>query len=157
MRQGIRKLLKPLGYAVPGKARGLAPETPRLVATYLDQDRKAPLDWADPAQRAVHLQVLLQDAEAALELATEHSDAADIRTTGWLLVKILGDDLALDAQGQPQIAHGTAPDRIISITNPEMRHGRKSRAQRFDGFKVAVSTEQTSELILDVADIFGRR
>ena len=153
LRKGIRKLLKQLGYAVPGKARGLAPETQRLVATYLDQDRKAPLDWADPAQRAAQLQVLFQDAEAALDLVAEHSDDADVRATGWLLVKILGDDLELDDQGQPQIAHGTAPDRIISITDPEMRHGRKSRAQRFDGFKVAVSTEQTSELILDVADI----
>ena len=34
-----------------------------------------------------------------------------------------------------------------------MRHGHKSSAQRFDGFKVAVSTEETSELILDIADI----
>ena len=36
-----------------------------------------------------------------------------------------------------KIAQGTAPDRIISITEPEMRHGRKSSTQRFDGFKVA--------------------
>ncbi len=126
-RKGIRKLLKQLGYAVPGKARGLAPETKRLVATYLDQDRKAKLDWADPAQRAAQLQVLFQDAEAAVDLAAEHSDDADVRTSGWLLVKILGDDLELDDQGQPQIAHGTALDRIISITDAEMRHGRKSR------------------------------
>ena len=41
----------------------------------------------------------------------------------------------------------------VSITDPEMRHGHKSSSQRFDGFKVAVSTEETSELILDIADI----
>jgi hypothetical protein len=34
-----------------------------------------------------------------------------------------------------------------------MRHGRKSKASRFDGFKVAVTTEQTSELIVDIADL----
>lgn len=34
-----------------------------------------------------------------------------------------------------------------------MRHGRKSRAHRFDGFKVSVATEQSSEFILDIADM----
>lgn len=153
LRKGIRKLLKELGYAVPNKQRGLAPETQRLVATYLEQDRKAKIDWADPVQRAAQLQVLFQDAEAALDLAIERSDDAEVRAIAWLLVKIMGDDLKQDDQGRQRIAEGTAPDRIISITDPEMRHGRKSSAQRFDGFKVSVSTEQTSELIVDIADI----
>jgi hypothetical protein len=34
-----------------------------------------------------------------------------------------------------------------------MRHGRKSKAHRFNGFKAGVSTEQSSELILDIADV----
>ena len=152
LRKGIRKLLKQLGYAA-GKQRGLSPETQRLVATYVEQDRKAKLDWTDPQQRAAQLQVLFRDAEAALELASADMDDADVRSTGWLLVKIMGDDIEPDAQGQPQIAEGTAPDRIISITEPEMRHGRKSSAVRFDGFKAAVTTEQSSELILDIQDM----
>jgi hypothetical protein len=69
------------------------------------------------------------------------------------LTKILGDDVVTDEQGNPQIGEGTAPDRIISLTEPEMRHGRKSSAHRFDGFKVAISTDESSELILDIADI----
>jgi hypothetical protein len=153
LRKGIRKLLKQLGYAAAGKQRGLSPETQRLIATYVEQDRKAKLDWTDPQQRAAQLQVLFQDTEAALALATEQIDDADVRATGWLLVKILGDDLESDDQGHPQIAAGTASDRIISITEPEMRHGRKSSAQRFDGFKTAVTTEQSSELILDIQDM----
>lgn len=142
-----------LGYAAAAKPRGLSPETQRLIATYVEQDHKAKIDWADPRQQATQLNVLCQDAEAVLELATEHMDDADVRSTDCLLVKIMGDDLASDAQGQPQIAEGTAPDRIISITDPEMRHGRKSSAQRFDGFKAAVTTEQSSEMIVDIHDI----
>lgn len=153
LRKGIRKLLKQLGYAAAGQQRGLSPETQHLIATYVEQDRKAKLDWTDPQQRAAQLQVLFQDTEAALALATEQVDNADVRATGWLLVKILGDDIASDDQGHPQIAAGTAPERIISITEPEMRHGRKSRAQRFDGFKTAVTTEQSSEMILDIQDM----
>jgi hypothetical protein len=153
LRKGIRKLLKQCGYAAATKQRGLSPETQRLLATYVEQDRKAKIDWTDPQQRGAQLQVLFQDAEAALELATEHLDDADVRSTGWLLVKILGDDIEPDDQGHPQIAEGTAPDRIISITDPEMRHGRKSSAVRFDGFKAAVTTEQSSEMIVDIQDI----
>ena len=141
IRKAIRKLLKQLGYALPGKRQGLADAARQLIATYLDTDRKAHIDWADPQQRADQLQVLVQDAEAALDLALAHADDAEVRTTGWLLTKILGDDLVQDAKGNPQIAEGTAPERIISITEPEMRHGRKSAAQRFNGFKVAVATE----------------
>jgi hypothetical protein len=153
LRKGIRKLLKQCGYAAAAKQRGLAPETQRLIATYVEQDRKAQIDWSDPQQRAAQLQVLFQDAEAALELATDQLDDADVRSTGWLLVRIMGNDIESDAQGHPQIAEGTAPDRIISITDPEMRHGRKSSAVRFDGFKVATTTEQSSELILDIQDM----
>ncbi len=153
LRKGIRKLLKQCGYAAAAKQRGLSPETQRLIATYVEQNRKAKIDWTDPQQRVAQLKVLFQDAEAALELATEHMDDADVRSTGWLLVKIMGDDIEPDDQGQPQIAEGTAPDRIISITDPEMRHGRKSSAVRFDGFKAAVTTEQSSELIVDIQDI----
>jgi hypothetical protein len=153
LRKGIRKLLKQLGYTAAAKQRGLSPETQRLIATYVEQDRKAKLDWTDPQQRAAQLQVLFQDTDAALALATEQLDDADVRSTGWLLVKILGDDIESDDQGHPQIAEGTAPDRIISITEPEMRHGRKSSAQRFDGFKAAVTTEQSSEMILDIQDL----
>jgi hypothetical protein len=153
LRKCMRKLLKQLGYAAAGPRRGLAPETERLLVRYLEQDRKAKIDWSDPTQRAAQLQMLFQDAEAVLDLAAEHADEAEVRATGWLLVKILGDDIERDEHGNPRIANGTATDRIISITDPEMRHGHKSKAQRFDGFKVAVTTEQTSELIIDIQDI----
>jgi hypothetical protein len=152
LRKGIRKLLKTAGFAVPGKRQGLAPEVARLVATYLDQERKADIDWADPTARTAQLQVLAADAEAALEAVLPASDDAEVRTLGWLLTKILGDDLVTDEHGQVQLGEGTAPERIISITDPEMHHGRKSAAKRFDGFKAVFVTEQSSELLLDVAD-----
>ena len=153
LRKGIRKLLKALGYHLPGKRQGLSAQAKALVVGYLNQERKADIDWSDPQQRAAQLKVLVQDTEAVLDLAMEQTNDEEVRTIGWLLAKILGDDLDTDEQGDPQIAQGTAPDRIISTTDIEMRHGRKSSAQRFDGFKVSVATEQTSELILDIADM----
>lgn len=153
LRKGTRKLLRALGYHLPGKRRGLSEQAKALVASYVDQDRKADIDWSDAQQRRAHLQTLVQDVEAALDLASEQVDNEDVRAIGWLLTKILGDDLEEDDSGEVQIAQGTAADRIISITDPAMRHGHKSASQRFDGFKASVSTEQSSELIMDVGDL----
>lgn len=72
--------------------------------------------------------MLVADADAALALALAQRDGPEVRARGWLLTKIPGDDVVLDAQCAAQIGQGTAPDRIISITDPEMRHGRKSAA-----------------------------
>jgi len=153
LRKGLRKLLKALGYHVPGKRRGLSPQVHRLVETYVARDRKAEIDWSDPQARLAQLQVLVEDVESALELALAQADQDEVREIAWILTKILGDDLTVDEEGQHQIDQGTAPGRIISITEPEMRHGRKSSAKRFDGFKVGVSTDLESELILDMADV----
>ena len=59
----------------------------------------------------------------------------------WRLAKILVDNIVSHEQGDPQQGQGMTPDRIISVTDPHMRHGRKSRAYRFDGFKVGVSSD----------------
>jgi hypothetical protein len=153
LRKGMRKLLKAAGFHLQGKRQGLAPQTRLLIERYVGQDRKADIDWADPQQRTTQLQVLFEDAEAVLDLAAEQMDDDEVRYLGWLLTKILGDDIVVDEQGQAEIGKGTASGRIISITEPEMRHGRKSKATRFDGFKVVVSTDQSSEMILDIADV----
>ena len=153
LRKGIRKLLKAAGYHVVGKRQGLSPQVRTLIERYVDHDRKAKIDWSKPQERAAQLKVLVTDAEAALELAVSDSDNADVRSIGWLLTKILGDDVVTDEQGDPQIGNGTAPDRVISLTEPEMRHGHKSEARRFDGFKALITTEQSSEMIVDIGDI----
>ncbi len=149
IRKGIRKILRLAGYTLPKKRQGLAAN----LAAYVDSDRKADIDWADPAARAAQLKTLVQDAEAALDLATEQADDPDVRSTAWLLTKILGDDVVTDEHGDPQIGKGVAEDRIVSLTDPEMRHGRKSAAKRFDGEKIQVASDQKSELLMAVEPI----
>jgi hypothetical protein len=153
LRKGMRELLKAADFHLPSKRQGLSPQTRILIERYVDQDRKADIDWADPQQRAAQLQVLFEDAEAVLDLAADRIDDDEVRYLGWLLTKILGDDLVVNDQGQAEIGKGTATDRIISITDPQMRHGRKSSAHLFNGFKASVSTDQHSEMILDIADV----
>jgi Transposase DDE domain/Transposase domain (DUF772) len=51
-----------------------------------------------------------------------------------------------------RIAQRVAPDRIISINDPEMRHGRKNKTVRIDGFKRYIARDlDEGALILAVA------
>jgi hypothetical protein len=34
------------------------------------------------------------------------------------------------------IAQGVAPDRVISVVDPQARHGHKTNARGFDGYKM---------------------
>ncbi len=145
LRKGIRRLLKAMGFATPGKRRGLGVELGR----YLDSDKKAEIDWSDPKARRAELSRLVRDADAALELAGDQADDDEVRTTGWMLTKIIGDDV-VDEDGQPRLGEGVARERLLSWTDPEMRHGRKSGASRWDGDKLQVAEEPETELITEV-------
>ena len=46
-----------------------------------------------------------------------------------------------------RIRQGVARDRRISIEDPQMRHGRKTRSQRVDGYKRHVLTDLDTELV----------
>jgi len=69
----------------------------------------------------------------------------DVRTAARLLAQILSQDIEDDegpddsGDGGPRLRQGVAPDPIISTVDPEMRRGRKSEVERFDGFKVHVT------------------
>jgi len=153
LRKGIRKLLKAMGYHLPGKRQGCSAEIEKLLTIYVDQDRRAEIDWSDPARRNAQLTTLVADSEAALELAIEQIDDPEIRSLGWMISKILGDDVERTPAGDCKIRKGVAPDRFISLVDTEMRHGRKSVSKKFDGFKVSTSMDQASELILDIEDM----
>src|SRR5437588_10876013 len=46
-----------------------------------------------------------------------------------------------------QLRRGVAKDRRISVEDDEMRHGRKSRSHRFDGYKRHVLRDLDSGLV----------
>jgi hypothetical protein len=50
--------------------------------------------------------------------------------------------------GGPGVRRGTAKDRIVSTTDPEMRHGHKSHSKGFEGYKAAIVAETESGVIL---------
>jgi hypothetical protein len=64
-----------------------------------------------------------------------------------LLAAIVAQDVETDPDsGAPRPRQEVAADRIVSTTDPQMRHGRKSKSRRFDGHKMHVVTEARDAL-----------
>jgi hypothetical protein len=47
----------------------------------------------------------------------------------------------------PEVTQGVAPDRVINVIDPQARHGHKSNARGFDGYKGHVAIDPDSEVI----------
>jgi hypothetical protein len=100
----------------------------------------------------------VRDAKGLLEVAKEgiarHGADSDvgrsISSAADLLCALLIQDIKETSDGKAEIVKGVAKDRIVSVTDPEMRHGRKSAHQRFDGHKATVVADAQTGLITDV-------
>ena len=57
------------------------------------------------------------------------------------IVQVRAQDLEDCPGGGTRIRQGVAPDRRISVCDSEMRHGRKSRSKRFDGYKEHIARD----------------
>ena len=56
-------------------------------------------------------------------------------------------DVEARPAGTVALRRGVAPERRISVEDPDMRHGRKSRTQRVDGYKRHVLRDLDSSLL----------
>jgi len=70
-----------------------------------------------------------------------------------LLRDLIGQDFDIDDDGVPRLHHGTRQDRIVSTVDPEMRHGRKSSSQRFDGYKIHAAVTNTEVPLITAVDV----
>src|ERR1041384_4659014 len=62
--------------------------------------------------------------------------------------QVRDQDLETAEDGTVRIRQGVAPDRRISIEDAEMRHGRKSRSKRFDGYKEHIARDLDRPVIV---------
>jgi hypothetical protein len=120
------------------------------------------IDWSDAGQRRRVLREIVADADRLLELARQArtdleagtpTDAVLMEAAG-LLSRVLVQDVERRADG-PMLKQGVAEDRLVSVHDPEMRHGRKSARKRFDGHKAAVAVDADEQLITAVAVLPG--
>jgi hypothetical protein len=122
----------------------------------------AALDWDDPAARRSFLAVVVADADRLLEVARHALTAFEpgqpehqrLMDAAQVLGQLLLQDIERRSEG-PALKEGVAPDRIVSVHDPEMRHGRKSASKRFDGHKAAIAVDPDSQLITAAAVLPG--
>jgi hypothetical protein len=121
------------------------------------------IDWRDAEQRAGLIDTVAHGALRAVEYVRDHiADAPKNRQKRLLkrcgvVLRIFEQDLETDEKGQLVIAKKVAKDRIVSLTDPHARHGRKSKSKAFNGFKVHVLGDIVSGLITAVTVTAGNQ
>jgi hypothetical protein len=120
----------------------------------------AAIDWDDKKQRAQLLTAIVQDARRLLGWAEQaqaaHPEQAEtIAGAAALLRRLIAQDVEEKPEGGCQIKPGTAKDRLVSVHDAEMRHGRKSARKRFNGHKAALAVDLESQLITGVEVLAG--
>lgn len=124
-----------------------------------DDDYRAPgkpaCDWEDEAAREALIDALAKDAFAVLAALDDRKVAEPVGKAAALLATVVGQDLEQRDDGVFRIARRVAPDRVLSIIDPEARHGHKTSARGFDGYKGHIAVDPDSEIITATAVTAG--
>jgi hypothetical protein len=87
------------------------------------------------------------DAHALLAALEGEPLPQPLREATALLATLVGQDLESNDAGTFRIARKVAPDRVISTVDTDTRHGHKTSAHSFDGYKGHLALDPDSELV----------
>jgi len=159
---GVRELLRAMAKAAGTRLPGWARE--HGYARYLASSIKgaATVNWDDEGSRSEFLKGIVTDAERLLSLAEDAlaslaegaAGRARMERAVGLMRQLIGQDVQRD-EGSVMLKAEVARDRVVSVHDPEMRHGHKSRSRRFDGHKAAIAVDGESQLITAVEVLAG--
>ena len=148
---GIKKLVRALAKKV-AKTKPDVWARGQWLGRYYGSSLKgeAEIDWSDEQARAKFLKSIIAYADRLLETARRTllqvpagSDPEKaIVEAAQLLSLLLLQDVERPAggpgpsgeDGDPRLRQGVTRNRIVSVHDPEMRHGHKSATKRFEGF-----------------------
>jgi hypothetical protein len=111
------------------------------------------IDWSDPKQKVIAIEVVEHQVSSLERWVERHLDDAVTRPLApyiQALAQVRTQDLET-VEGKVRIRRGVAAERRISIEDREMRHGRKSKSQRINGYKEHVARDLDAAAILAVA------
>jgi len=115
------------------------------------------LDWGEPSARARALGLVLEEvARWQHGLEQQHPlavQAPPIQEGMETITQMITQDTEPDPEGGPagrRITKHVAPDRRLSIEEKAMRHGRKSSATTFNGFKEHFALDLESKVTREV-------
>jgi Transposase DDE domain/Transposase domain (DUF772) len=109
-------------------------------------------DWDQHIQKDEALGMvlnMLQAVETWMQ-TLQQEDAQLAQSSLSVAQQIQAQDVEVDEKGKASLIKGVAKDRRISVEDSEMRHGRKSRSVRVDGYKRHVLHDLDTGLICAV-------
>jgi Transposase DDE domain/Transposase domain (DUF772) len=152
LRKVVGVLARQQGWGLAEGTRVLAERagTPELAASSLKA--ALDLDWDDEAALPHALGVVLAAVGRVEELAAELGGHQDPDVARGLAAarQVQQQDTLVGDDGATRLRQGVAKDRRISVEDPQMRHGRKTRSVRIDGYKRHVLCDLDTELVCAV-------
>jgi hypothetical protein len=142
IRSAIRGLLRVVDAGLESELRGLLARDDDYTAA-----GKPVCDYDDAAARQALVDALARDAMALVAALDGHDLGPDVQRAAELLATVVGQDLDQDGGGVFRIARRVATDRVISTVDPQARHGHKTSARGFDGYKGHVAIDPDSEIV----------
>lgn len=144
VRSAIRALLKAADAVLEAQLRGLIRSGDDYVSS-----AKPQIDWDDQAARDELIDSRAKDGYAMVAYLDGRKLEGPVSDAAKLLATVLGQDLEDDGDGRFRIARRVAKDRVISVVDPDARHGHKTSARGFDGYKASIAVDPDSEIITD--------
>jgi hypothetical protein len=142
IRSAIRGLLKAADTDLESQLRAVLARDDDYAAA-----GKPGCDYDDADARIELVDALAKDGMALLAVLQGRELAEAGTQAAALLATVLGQDLDQDQAGVFRIARRVAKDRVISTVDPQTRHGHKTAARSFDGYKAHVGIDPDTEII----------
>jgi hypothetical protein len=142
IRSAIRGLLKQAGLELEAQLRAVL-----TSGDEYESNAKPQIAWDDTVARAELIDSRARDGHALLAFLDSRRLGPGLAEAAELLATVLGQDLEQTDDGVFRIARRVAKDRVISTVDPQARHGHKTAARGFDGFKGHLAADPDSEII----------
>ena len=142
IRSAVRQLLRAADHGLRAELRAVLTSGDAYTDT-----AKPVIDWTERVEREALVDARARDGHALLAALDGRDLSESVAQAGVLLATVLGQDLDQQPGGVFRIARRVAKDRVISTVDPEARHGHKTSAKGFDGYKGHVAADPDSEII----------
>jgi hypothetical protein len=112
------------------------------------------LEWSDPGAKAQAVDTLVRQIESLetwlRQKLPDEMKKPPLKEHVDTLEQIRTQDLEPDPSGggKTRIRRGVAAERRVSVEDPDMRHGRKSKTKLFNGYKRHIALDLDTNLIL---------
>jgi hypothetical protein len=146
VRSAIRGLLRAADGELAAELRGALARDDDYAAA-----GKPACEWDDAPLRGALVDALARDARAVLGVLDGREPGPAVTEAAALLAAVTGQDLEEGPGGVFRIARRVARDRVLSTVDSQARHGHKTAARGFDGYKGHVAIDPDAEVITATA------